>query len=98
MKLPVKAVIGVVLVVGVALVLAVTCPDEASFKRWAKDNIPPESGSVVKKAQGAALATQAKWTADYEDHVLWATVDAYQGGVRQRFVGVAGTWFRLSSE
>jgi len=98
MKLLLKAMIGVVAVVGVALILAVTCPDEAHFKRWAKENIPPESGSLVKQAQGAALATQARWTADYEDHVLWATVDAYQGGARQRFVGVAGTWVRLSSE
>ena len=98
MKLLVKVMIGVVVVVGLALVLAVTCPDEDSFKRWAKEHIPPESGSVVKQAQGAALATQARWTTDYEDHVLWATVDAYQGGARQRFVGAAGTWFRLSSE
>ena len=98
MRLLVKGVIAVVLVVGVAVTLALTCPDEQSFKRWAAENIPPDSGSVVKKAQGAALATQAKWTADYEGHVLWATVDAYQGGKEQQFLGIMGTWFRLGGE
>ena len=52
MRLLVKGVIAVVLVVGVAVTLALTCPDEQSFKRWAAENIPPDSGSVVKKAQG----------------------------------------------
>jgi len=98
MKLMVKAVIGALVVVGVVVALALTCPDEQSFKRWAKENIPPDSGSVVKKAQGAALATQAKWTADYEGHFLWATVDAYQGGAEQRYLGIMGTWFRFSGE
>jgi hypothetical protein len=95
MKLLLKAVTSFVLVVGVAVALALTRPDEDSFKRWAKSNITPESGSVVKQAKGMALTAQAKWTADYESHFLWATVDAYQGSARQRFIGVAGTWFQL---
>ncbi|HSN53837.1 MAG: hypothetical protein AB1Z65_01175 [Candidatus Sulfomarinibacteraceae bacterium] len=98
MKFMVKAAIGFLLVVGVVVALSLTRPDEASFKRWAKANIPSESGSVVEQAKGIALTTQAKWTADYEDHVLWATVDAYQGGTEQRFVGVMGTWFPLGGE
>jgi len=98
MKLLVKAMIGVVVVAGVVVMLAVTCPDEDSFKRWAKENIQPESGSVVEQAKRAALAAQAKWTADCEDHVLWATVDAYQGGAERRYVGVLGTWIQVGGE
>jgi hypothetical protein len=98
MKLMVKAVIAVVAVVGTVAGLAVTCPDEDSFRHWAKEEMTPESASVVEQAKGMALTAQAKWTADYENHLLWATVDAYQGSARQRFVGVMGTWFEIGGE
>lgn len=95
----IKRVVGGVIVLGVAvLVLALTCPDEDGFDRWAKRASEPESGSVFEKAKGKALSTQAKWTADYEDHVLWATVDAYQGGTEYRFIGIFGTWIKLGEE
>lgn len=98
MRLLAKATAGAVFVVCVVVVLALTCPDENSFKIWAKQNIAHESGSVVEQAKGAALSVQATWTADYEDHVLWATVNAYQGMTRGRFLGFMGTWFRLGDE
>jgi len=98
MKLLIKALMVVVLVVGAVVVLAVTCPDEDSFDHWAKAKLTPEEGSVVEQAKGLALSTQAKWTADYEGHVLWATVDAYQGGSSHRFVGVLGFWFQIDEQ
>jgi hypothetical protein len=98
MKMLIKALIGALVVVVGALALVLSCPDEQSFKRWAKSSLKPESGSVMEKAKGQALSTEARWTADYENHVLWATVDAYQGTTSQRFIGLAGTWFRLSNE
>ncbi len=98
MKLLIKALIGTVLVVVVALALVLTCPDKEDFNRWAKRSLKPEAGSTMDKAKGTALSTEARWTADYEGHVLWATVDAYQGTTKQRFLGVAGTWFRLGAE
>lgn len=98
MKLVVRALIGVILVAGLVVAMAFSCPDEEDFDRWAQTALEPESGSLVAKAKGKALSTQAKWTADYEDHVLWATVDAYQGGARQRFLGIMGTWFKLGEE
>ena len=94
-KTVVKGAIGVV---AVALILFVSCPDEDSFNRWANKTLVSESGSTLEKAKGKALATQANWTADYRGHVLWATVDAYQGGTELRYIGVLGTWFRLSGE
>jgi hypothetical protein len=87
--------IGVVVMVGIVLVLAVTCPDEDSFDRWATSALAQDSRGLVDQAKGTALSAQARWTADYENHVLWATVDAYQGGTERRFLGVVGTWFRL---
>lgn len=89
---------GAFVVVAVALVLALSSPDEASFERWAKKALVSESGSGLEKAKGKALATQANWTADYQDRVLWATVEAYQGGKRHRFLGVMGMWFKLGEE
>ena len=71
-----------------------SCPDEANFKRWAKRSLKPESGSVTEKVKGQALSTEARWTADYESHVLWATVDAYKGTTKQRFVAVSYTHLR----
>ena len=85
-------------VVGAVLVLALTCPDEESFNRWAKRALVSESGSGVERTKGKALATQAKWTADYEDFVLWATVDAYQGGTVHRYLGVLGIWVSLGEK
>ena len=84
--------------VGAVLILALTCPDEESFNRWAKKTLVNESGSGVEKTTGKALATQAKWTADYEDYVLWATVDAYQGGTERRYLGVLGIWLSLGEK
>lgn len=81
--------------VGAVLVLALTCPDEESFGRWANKTLVNESGSVVEKVTGKASAAQAKWTADYESYVLWATVEAYQGGSERRYLGVLGMWLSL---
>jgi hypothetical protein len=98
MKLPVKMLVGALIVVVAVLALVLSCPDEQSFKRWAKRSLKPESGSVTEKAKGQALSTEARWTADYQNHRLWATVDAYQGTTKQRFVGIAGAWFRVSAD
>jgi hypothetical protein len=84
-----------VAVVALILVLAVSSPDEDSFDRWAKKAMVDESGSGLDKAKGKALATQANWTADYQDYVLWATVEAYQGGKRHRYLGVLWMWIGL---
>lgn len=94
-KLIVK--VALVVVAGV-LVLALSSPSEESFNRWAKKALVDESGSGLDKAKGKALATQANWTADYQDYVLWATVDAYQGSTERRYVGLVGTWFQISGE
>jgi len=91
-KTVVKGAIGVVAVV---LILFVSCPDEDSFNRWAKKTLVSESGSTLEKAKGKALATQANWTADYKDRVLWATVEAHQGGTRHRYLGVLWMWIDL---
>jgi hypothetical protein len=95
LKTVVKGAIGLV---GVVLILFVSCPDEDSFNRWAQKTLVSESGSGLEKAKGKALATQANWTADYRGHTLWATVDAYQGGDERRYVGALGMWFRTGGE
>jgi len=94
-KTVIKGAIGIAFAL---LLLAVSCPDEDSFDRWAKKSFVSESESGLEKAKGKALATQAKWTADYEDFVLWATVDAYQGGTVHRYLGVLGIWVSLGEE
>lgn len=94
-KTMIKAVIGIVVVV---LLLAVSCPDEDSFDKWAKKTLVGDSESGLEKAKGTALATQANWTADYEDFVLWATVEAYQGGTRHRYLGALWMWIDLGEK
>ena len=91
-KLLVKAAI---VVAAVILLLAVSCPDEDSFDQWAKKALVDDSGSGLHKAKGKALATQANWTADYEGFFLWATVEAYQGGTRHRYLGVLWIWMDI---
>ncbi len=82
-------------VVAVVLVLALSCPDEESFDRWAKNALVDEGGSGLEKVKGKALATQANWTADYSDFALCATVEPYQGGTRHRFLGIPWMWMDL---
>lgn len=91
-KIVVKIAIVVVVTV---LVLALSCPDEESFNRWAKGALVDEDGSALERARGKALATQADWTADYQDYVLWSMVEAYQGGDRHRYLGVLWMWLDL---
>jgi hypothetical protein len=91
-KMVIKSAIGIVIVI---VLLAVSCPDEDSFGRWAKKSFVGESESEVKKAKGKALATQANWTADYEGYVLWASVEAYQGGTKHRYLGALWMWIDL---
>ena len=92
----IKAVlIGVFVIAAVVLALALSCPDEDSFHRWVKKATARETKSVVEQAAGALLSTQASWTADYEDHVLWATVEAYQGSDERRYLGIMGMWLEL---
>jgi hypothetical protein len=98
MKTVIRAAIGAFLIAVAALALVLSCPDEASFKSWAKASLGSKEGTLASRAKGGALATEARWTADYESHVLWATVDAYQGTTKQRFVGIGGTWFRVSAD
>jgi hypothetical protein len=91
-RMVIKGAIGVVIVIAL---LAVSCPDEDSFNRWAKKSLVGESESGLKKAKGKALATQTNWTADYKKYVLWATVEAYQGGGRHRYLGALWMWIDL---
>jgi hypothetical protein len=93
-----KIVVKIALVVvATILLLALSCPNEESFNRWAKKSLAGESASGLDKAKGKALATQANWTADYRDYVLWAVVEAHQGGKRHRFLGVLWMWMDLGA-
>ena len=94
-KMVIKGAIGIVIVI---VLLAVSCPGEDSFGRWAKKSFGGESESGLKKAKGKALATQANWTGDCEGYVLWATVEAYQGGKRHRYLGALWMWFDLGEK
>ena len=86
---------GAIVLVAVTLVLAVSCPDKESFDRWAKKTQASKSESGLQKAKGKALAAQADWTANYRDFILWATVEAYQGGKQHRYLGVLWIWIDL---
>lgn len=86
---------GAIALLVVILVLAVSSPGEDSFNRWATKFLTGDSESGPKKAKGKVLATQANWTADYEDFVLWSVVQAYQGGKRHRYLGVLWMWLHL---
>ena len=90
-----RIVMFAVAVVGVVLLLALSCPDEESFNRWMKSSQVSDADSGLDKAKGSALATQAKWTSNSTDRVLWATVEARQGGVRHRYLGILWMWLDL---
>ena len=91
------ALTALVVVLACALVLAVSVPDEASFHRHlAKLDQNDAEDSLLQRAGESMGRAQAKLTADYRDHTLWATVDVTRGTDKQRWLGVVGMWIRLS--
>ena len=82
-------------VVAVVLALAFSCPDEDSFHRFVKKASAREEGNLVDEATDAVLSSQERLTADYEDHILWATVSTRRGVHRARYIGVMGIWLEL---
>ena len=86
MKLPVRMLVGALIAVVAVLALVLSCPDEARLKLSSR-SLKPESGSVTEKVKGQALSTEPRWTADYQNHRLWATVGAYQGATKS-----SGSW------
>lgn len=89
-----RLVVVLIAVLVLALAMAVTCPDEASFHRHMEQRA--RSGGVLDKAKGAALAAQARMTADLADRFLFATVEVRQGTRLESYLGVFGIWFQLS--
>jgi len=89
---------ALVAVLACALVLAVSVPDAASFHRHlAKLDQNDAEDSLLQRAGESVGRAQAKLTADYRDHTLWATVEVTRGTERQRWLGVLGMWLRMSS-
>jgi hypothetical protein len=85
----------VLAIVAVVLALALACPDEDSFHRYLDKATAREDDPVFAKAADAILTAQESLTAEYHDHVLWATVEARRGTQRHRYVGVMGIWLEL---
>ena len=89
---------ALVVVLACALVLVVSCPDEASFHRHlAKVDQNDGEDSLLQRAGEGLGRTQAKLTADYRDHTLWATVEITRGTEKQRWLGVLGIWLQMTS-
>ena len=61
------------------------------MKKTSSRNADP----LLAQARDKVLSTQAQFTADYKDHVLWATVDARKGTTVVQYIGVMGMWFEL---
>jgi hypothetical protein len=88
-----------VLVVALLVLGAIAAkPDEASFDRYiVRASKAGEDASLLDEAAGTLKGAQAKLTADYRDHVLWATVEATRGTTTERYLGVFGMWLRLGT-
>ncbi len=92
-----KAALTTVFIIFAAvLALAFSCPDEESFDRWITKTSSHDDDSLMAQASGMAHSTQAQLTADYDDHILWATIQARQGMTKVRYIGLFGMWFELS--
>jgi hypothetical protein len=88
--------LALVVVLVVALGLALSIPDEASFhSHLASVDQADGDDSLLHRAGESLGRTQAKLTADYRHHLLWATVEITRGAEKQRWVGALGMWFRL---
>lgn len=90
------ALITAFIIIAALLALAFSCPDEENFDRWITKTERHEDDSLMAKAGGMVLSTQAHLTADYENHILWATVETHRGMSKIRYTGVFGIWFELS--
>jgi hypothetical protein len=81
-----------------ALAMAVTCPDKASFKKHMEEVSAPDGGNILDKARGHVLTAQALLTAEYHDHKLWATAQVTRGSRHESYLGLFGVWINLSDD
>jgi len=88
--------ISAFIIIAAVVALAFSCPDEQSFDRWIEKSSSHEDASLIAQAGDKVLSAQTQLTAEYDDHVLWATVDAHHGTSKVRYVGLVGIWFELS--
>ena len=77
--------------------LAVSRPDQASFDQFLGRAAAVPGGNLLQRAGAALAEMRARMTTEYHDHALWATGEAVVNGRHQRYLGIAGTWIRLSS-
>jgi len=92
-----NAIILLLVLAVAALTLAVSKPDEASFKRYIANVEHPDDASLIEEGQAALLDTQEKMTAKLEDHVLWVTVETTRGTTHKRYLGIVGMWLGLGT-
>jgi len=86
------------LVIVIALVLAASCPDEASFGRYLDAREAPDEANAVERATDGLLRTQERLTADYSDYVLWAVVESTRGAHHEQYLGVFGIWINITGD
>ena len=83
------------IIVAVVVALAMSCPNQASFDRWVAKSSHRQGDPLLTQARDTVLSAQTQFTADYEAHFLWATVEARKGRDTVRYLGVMGMWFEL---
>ncbi|MCG8608831.1 hypothetical protein MJD09_28070 [bacterium] len=86
-------VIGIL--VGVALALYATKPDQDHFRNWLNRQLQKPSGNPLQTAVKRIVQRQANAGITYQDKFLFAFAKTKAGGREWTFVGVFGTWVPL---
>jgi len=92
-----KLAAALALLLALVIALVLTCPDKASLYHHLDRVSAVPNGSALERLTGKALQAQARLTARYHDHRLWATAEVHRGGARERYLGIMGLWLQLSS-
>jgi hypothetical protein len=82
----------------VALAMALSRPDEASFRRHMEKVSVPEDGNLIDQVRGSLISAQARLTTDYRDYRLWATAEVSRGSRHESYLGLFGIWISTSSD
>lgn len=88
----------------VAVALFIFKPDAQNFENWLKESSAKKQDNakgdnVVERLidKGVTTATQLQilGTYSYNDHYVFATVDASANGEKIQYLGIATTWIQL---
>jgi hypothetical protein len=99
-----KLITILVILSAVFLLLVLTRPDEADYKKWVKkkystEKVKTDSENVLDRfgeiGMAKAMQIQLLNSYQYENHIITSEIVAWSNLKKRKFIGVLGTWIQV---